>query len=61
MYHFWKFEWIFYFVVFEGLQADHTMHMVRGSPPSAGTPPSVALGAGNGNFLNDFELRFVGL
>ncbi|XP_030461334.2 ubiquitin domain-containing protein DSK2a-like isoform X2 [Syzygium oleosum] len=32
-----------------GLQADHTVHMVRGSPPSAGTPPSAAPGAGSGN------------
>ncbi|XP_030512911.1 ubiquitin domain-containing protein DSK2b-like isoform X2 [Rhodamnia argentea] len=30
-----------------GLQADHTVHMVRGSPLSAGTPPSAAPGAGS--------------
>ncbi|KAF8020665.1 hypothetical protein BT93_G1176 [Corymbia citriodora subsp. variegata] len=32
-----------------GLQADHTVHMVRGSSPSTGTPPSSAPGAGSGN------------
>ncbi|KAK3421157.1 hypothetical protein EUGRSUZ_G01858 [Eucalyptus grandis] len=32
-----------------GLQADHTVHMVRGSPPSAGMPPSAAPGAGSIN------------
>ncbi|KAL8092182.1 hypothetical protein AgCh_034470 [Apium graveolens] len=36
-----------------GLQADHTVHMVRGSPPIASTPASAASSVGNPNAAPD--------
>lgn len=42
-----------FYGVAKGLQADHTVHMVRGSPPIASTPASAASSVANPNALPD--------